>query len=50
MDKTLPDLATAEAEAEIRDGMTVMIGGFGGKFAYQHLVGERRLGSGCGSA
>ena len=31
MDKTLPDLATAVAG--ISDGMTVMIGGFGGSGA-----------------
>lgn len=36
MDKTLPDLATAVAG--IRDGMTVMIGGFGGSGAPIELI------------
>lgn len=36
MDKTLPDLATAVAD--IRDGMTVMIGGFGGSGAPIELI------------
>ena len=36
MDKTLPDLATAVAG--ISDGMTVMIGGFGGSGAPIELI------------
>ena len=36
MDKTVPDLATAVAGIE--DGMTVMIGGFGGSGAPIELI------------
>ncbi len=47
MDKTLPDLATAVAG--IGDGMTVMIGGFGGSGApieLIHALGDRFLSTG----
>lgn len=48
MDKTLPDLATAVAG--ITDGMTVMIGGFGGSGApieLIHALIDRFLATGC---